>query len=158
MSLAFEWLWGMQWKNRAIDLLLGLDFVRQGRIEPTVFFGKRDFVEAFKKVVEQYLRDLGYSEPEQELENCLLIRRVTFTTIHGHEPAFTSQASEVEWIAEALALHTSNLEIAKSELVRTIIHLSRHLEDGLIKAHHLPSESEPSVYELIEKFEVTGCL
>jgi hypothetical protein len=139
----------MQWKQKAIELLIELDFVRQGHITAANYFSRRDFVEAFKGVLVQYLQDMGYSTPEHELRTYLLIRRIAFETMHGVELAFTGQGSEALWIAEAVALSTGKPELIKNDLIRTIIQIAKHLEDTIKKHPSVSSESQPSIEDLI---------
>jgi len=139
----------MQWKQKAFELLQELDFVRQGHITAAEFLGRRDFVDAFKSLMLQYLQDSGYSAPEHELRTCLLIRRIAFETMHGVELAFTGQGSEAQWIAEAVALGTGNPELIKNDLIRTIIQIAKHLEDTMKKHPSVSSEGQPSIDELI---------
>jgi hypothetical protein len=157
----------MQWKQKAFELLQELDFVRQGHITAAEYFGRRNFVDAFKSLMVQYLQDSGYSAPQHELRTCLLIRRIAFETMHGVELAFTGQGSQAQWIVETVALGTGNPELIKNDLIRTIIQTAAHLEDtiknqacvsserqlsieGLLG---LSSEPQPSLEELIERFE-----
>ena len=138
----------MQWKQKAIGLLLELDLVHQGHITAAEYFGRRDFVNAFKSVIVQYLQDCGYSAPEHELRTCLLIRRIAFETMHGVELAFTGQGSQAQWIVEAVALGTGNPELIKDDLIRTIIQTAKYLEATIKKQPFVSSESQPSIDEL----------
>jgi hypothetical protein len=139
----------MQWRQKAIGLLHELRLIWEGQAEPAAFFADRSFVLAFMRMMEQYLKDLGYSAPEQELKNCLALRRLTFITRHGHEPTFTSQANEADWIAEAVALHTGKPELVKSELLNMITQLASYIEDIMKNCTRLPAEYLRPIDEMI---------
>jgi hypothetical protein len=139
----------MRWKQKAIELLVELDFVRQGHITAAEYFECKDFIDAFKGLVVQYLQDSGYSAPEHELRTCLLLRRIAFETMHGVELTFTGQGSQAKWIAETVALWTGCLELIKNDLIRTIIQMAQHLEDTSKKQTTVSFESQPSFEELI---------
>jgi hypothetical protein len=139
----------MQWRQKAIDLLQELRLIWEGQTEPAAVFTDRGFVLAFMRIMEQYLKDLNYSAPEQELKNCLTLRRLTFISRHGHEPTFTSQANEADWIVEAVALHTGKPELVKSELLDMIIQLASYIEDIMKNCTRLPAEYLRPIDEMI---------
>jgi hypothetical protein len=143
----------MQWRRQAIDLLDALHWIWEGEKDPAVVFADRGFVLAFMRIMEQYLKDLGYSAPEQELKNLLALRRLTFITRHGHELTFTSQANEAEWIVEAVALHTGKPELVKSELLDMITQLASYIEEIMKNCTRLPSGYLRSVEDMVAGIE-----
>jgi hypothetical protein len=143
----------MQWRRQAIDLLDALRWIWEGEKEPAVVFADRGFVLAFMRIMEQYLKDLGYSAPEQELKNCLTLRRLTFITRHGHELTFTSQANEADWIAEAVALHTGKMELTKSDLVQMTTQLASYIEDIMKTCARLPSGYLRPIEDMVDGIE-----
>jgi hypothetical protein len=143
----------MKWEQDAVGLLSRLRSVWEGQVEPEAVFADRGFLSAFVRIMVQYLKDLGYSAPEDELKNCLTLHRLTFVVRHGIEPTFTSQAKEAEWVAEAVALHTSKIELVKSDLIEMIIQLATYIEDIMQTYPCLPSDYLRPLQDMVDGIE-----
>jgi len=140
-----------KWKLKANWLLRELIRIWQGYADPKFLFEEHSFVHTFKKIMEQYLEDRGSSAPQAELDICLTKSRITFSARHGSTPAFTSQAMEADWIAEAVAIHRLDFELITDDTIKSIIRLASAIEDILQTCGTIPSDYLQSVEELIDR-------
>jgi hypothetical protein len=139
-----------KWKLGANWLLKELIRIWQGHTDPKSLFEGRGFVQIFIRIMEQYLEDLGSSAPQAELDICLTKRRIIFSARHGSTFAFTSQAMEADWIAEAIAIHRLDFELITDDTIKSIIRLASAIEDILKTCGTIPSDYLQSLEELVD--------
>jgi len=140
-----------KWKLKANWLLKELIRIWQGYTDPKSLFERQIFVHTFKKIMEQYLEDRGSSAPQAELDICLTKSRITFSARHGSTPAFTSQAMEADWIAEAVAIHRLDFELITDDTIKSIIRLASAIEDILQTCGTIPSDYLHPLEELLDR-------